>query len=311
MLTAFLELAGGFALLVLGAHGLVAGAASLAVQMGISAAVVGLTVIAYGTSLPEATVSAVSAFSGNPEIALGNVLGSNIANIGLIIGLSALLRPMPVDLSFLKRDFPILGFTTLLLILFLLDGEISRWEGILLLGGGFSYTLLLLFISRGRPNAATEEIPEIGSRKKQVAYISLGLALLLAGGKLAVNGAVDIATLLGLSERVIGLTVVAVGTSLPELAASLVAALKNQSAMAIGNILGSNIFNILFVLGLSATIAAIRVPTGIRLNIDLASMVIFTVVFGIFMLTLRRVTRWEGLLLLGGYAAYTAYLLYT
>ncbi len=311
ILMAILELVSGFVLLVLGAQGLVAGAASLAVQLGISAAVVGLTVVAYGTSLPEATVSALSALSGNSEIALGNVVGSNIANIGLIIGLAALIRPMPVDIAFLKRDSPILGVVTLLLILFLLDGEIVRWEGLCLLAGGIFYTLFLIISSRKGSQVATEEVPDIRSRKKQIAFIIGGLALLLGGGKLCVSGAVDIASALGMSERVIGLTIVAVGTSLPELAASLVAAWKKQSDIALGNILGSNIFNVLFVLGLSTAIAAIRVPTGLRLNIDLAVMVGFTVAFGVFMFTLRRVTRWEGLLLLAGYAAYTGYLLQT
>lgn len=310
ILIAITELLVGFVLLVLGAHWLVAGAASLAVQMGISTAIVGLTIVAYGTSLPEATVSAVSAFLGNPEIALGNVVGSNIANIGLIVGVSAIVRPIPVDLAFLKRDFPILGIVTALFLFFLSDGEISRWEGGLLMVAGFLYSAFLIFAANKTQNTTDEEIPDIKSRKKQIASILLGLALLLGGGKLAVSGAVDIAKTLGVSERVIGLTIVAIGTSLPELAASIVAALKKQSAIAIGNILGSNIFNIVFVLGVSCILTAIRVSTGPRLNLDLLVFIGFTAFFGFFMFTLRRIARWEGVLLLAGYIAYTGYLLY-
>ncbi|MBU1069220.1 calcium/sodium antiporter [Myxococcota bacterium] len=304
------ELIGGFLLLAVAANWLIAGASSMALQLGISASVVGLTVIAYGTSLPEMTVSAVSAVSGNPQIALGNVIGSNIANIALIIGLTALFRPMPVDKSFLRRDFPVLALVTGGVIVFLADGTISRFEGMVLFLAGLAYTVFLVISTRGkRDEAAPEDEPATGmSRPRQVLLIVLGLAGLLAGGRLGVMGAIGFAEVFGLSERVIGLTIVAIGTSLPELAASLAASFRNQSAMALGNILGSNIFNIIFVLGVSAMIHAITVPGGLPLQVDLNVMVAFTLAFGLFMLTRRRVSRLEGALLVAGYAGYTAYL---
>ena len=308
-----LELIGGFALLAISAHWLIAGASALALQVGLSASVIGLTVIAYGTSLPEMTVSTVSAISGNPEIALGNVIGSNIANIGLIIGLTALFRPLPVERAFLRRDFPILAVVTGVLIYFLADGSISRLEGAILFLAGIAYTVFLVVSTRGKADegavpAEAEQIDASMSRPKQIALIVLGLGGLIGGGRLGVMGAVDLAGAFGMSERVIGLTVVAVGTSLPELAASLMAAWRRQSGMALGNILGSNIFNIIFVLGVSALIHAITVPGGRALQIDLGTMVAITVLFGLFMLTRRRISRLEGVLLILGYAAYTAYL---
>ncbi|MBU1241681.1 calcium/sodium antiporter [Myxococcota bacterium] len=304
------ELIGGFVLLAVAANWLIAGASSMALQLGISASVVGLTVIAYGTSLPEMTVSAVSAVSGNPQIALGNVIGSNIANIALIIGLTALFRPMPVDKSFLRRDFPVLALVTGGVIVFLADGTISRFEGMVLFLAGLAYTVFLVISTRGKKDEGSNvDVPAPRmSRPRQVLLIVLGLAGLLAGGRLGVMGAIGFAEVFGLSERVIGLTIVAIGTSLPELAASLAASFRNQSAMALGNILGSNIFNIIFVLGVSAMIHAITVPGGLPLQVDLNVMVAFTLAFGLFMLTRRRVSRLEGALLVAGYAGYTTYL---
>ncbi|PKN44992.1 MAG: sodium:calcium antiporter [Deltaproteobacteria bacterium HGW-Deltaproteobacteria-17] len=309
------ELIGGFVLLAVAANWLIAGASSMALQLGISASVVGLTVIAYGTSLPEMTVSALSAVSGNPQIALGNVIGSNIANIGLIIGLTALFRPMPVDRSFLRRDFPVLALVTGGFIIFLADGTISRFEGMVLFLAGLAYTVFLILSTRGKKDeGVTEAVADTApgmSRSRQVVLIILGLAGLLGGGRLGVMGAVGIAEVFGLSERVIGLTIVAIGTSLPELAASLAASFKGQSGMALGNILGSNIFNVIFVLGVSAMIHAVTVPGGLPLQVDLGVMVSFTMAFGLFMLTRRRVSRIEGLLLVAAYAGYTAYLVAT
>jgi cation:H+ antiporter len=306
----FLQLIGGFVLLAVAANWLIAGASSLALQVGISASVVGLTVIAYGTSLPEMTVSALSAVSGRPEIALGNVIGSNIANIGLIIGLTALFRPLPVDKSFLRRDFPVMALVTGIFIYFLADGTISRFEGAVLFLAGLVYTVFLILSTRGRRDeGASGVVEEPGmTRRKQVLLIVLGLAGLLGGGRLGVMGAVGIAGTFGLSERVIGLTIVAIGTSLPELAASLAASFKKQSGMALGNILGSNIFNIIFVLGVSSMIHAIVVPGGLPLQVDLGVMVAFALLFGLFMMTRRRISRFEGALLVAGYAGYTAYL---
>ncbi len=305
-----LQLIGGFALLAVAANWLIAGASALALRVGLSASVIGLTVIAYGTSLPEMTVSTVSAISGSPEIALGNVIGSNIANLGLIIGLTALFRPLPVERSFLRRDFPILAVVTGVLIYFLADGSVDRFEGVVLTLAGVAYTIFLIVSTRGKADEGAEavEIDASMSRGKQVALIALGLAGLVGGGRLGVLGAVGVAEAIGLSERVIGLTVVAVGTSLPELAASLMAAWRGQSGMALGNILGSNIFNVIFVLGVSALIQAITVPGGRALQIDLGTMVAFTALFGLFMMTRRRISRAEGSLLVLGYAAYTAYL---
>ncbi len=310
MLWAVIQLVGGFLLLTLAADRLIAGASALALRLGISVSVVALTVVAYGTSFPEMTVSAVSALTGKPEIALGNVIGSNIANVGMIIGVAALLRPMTVLGTFMKRDYPVLLGVLVLMILFLMDGIVSRPEGAVLFALGIGYTAFLVYSAR-RERVTREEsdVPKDGSRMRQILYIVLGFAGLVAGGRVGVQGAVEIARNLGMSERVIGLTIVALGTSLPELAASLVALRRKEADLAIGNIVGSCIFNVIFVLGLSATIHAIVVPRSQQLMIDLSVMSGMALLFGVFMFTARRLTRMEGFVLLGGFVGYNAYLI--
>ncbi len=306
--------------LYLGAEWLVKGAAGLARAMGVTPLAVGLTVVAYGTSAPELVVSTVAAHAGQTDIALGNVIGSNIANLGLILGITALISPPHVGPTIWRRELPIALGAMLAIPLLLLDGGISRTEGVVLLGGALSFTLAALHWS-GRDRAAEpiEERPsdsvrvEIDpvlsdSRAKLGAFAVLGLAALVIGGKVFVTGAVGMASRLGMSERVIGLTVVAVGTSLPELAASLVAALRGHSEIAVGNVLGSNIFNVLLILGATALVHPIAASLS-SVRIDLSALGILTVVSVYSMRTKRRISRPEGVVFLVLYAAFVLFVL--
>ncbi len=299
----------GLALLVAGADWFVKGAAGLAEAFGIAPLVVGLTVVAYGTSMPELVVSAAAALDGRSAIALGNVLGSNIANIGLILGITALVSPPSVDGTIIRREVPALLIAALSLPLVLYNGVISRTEGALLFVGAivFTWTTVKFAKSAGPADplvaGAIDEVAgktARGSRLRLSVFALVGLAMLLAGGNWFVDGAVDIANAFGISERVIGLTVVAVGTSLPELAASVVAALRGHSAMAVGNVIGSNIFNIFFVLGVTGVLHPIRGDLADS-RLDVAMMLAFTVLAMLLLRSARRITRVEGGVLVACY----------
>lgn len=299
-------------LLYFGAEGLVRGSSSLALRLGVGPLLVGLTVVAFGTSTPELVVSLKAAYLGQGDISVGNVVGSNICNIGLILGFSALIIPIKVASQIVRIDTPIMIGATALALLFLRDGALSRVEGIIFFALLLVYVIFSIRLAKRQaadPLAAefTEEI-KVSKRGVwvDVALIIAGLVMLVLGARFLVDAAIDIAKAAGLSEAVIGLTIVAVGTSLPEFATSLVAALKKEADIAVGNVVGSNIFNILGILGISATVTPLS-SSGIT-GIDLGVMAAFALVLWIFSRTGFRITRVEGLAMLLGYAAYVGWL---
>lgn len=312
-----LILAGGIGVLYFGAEWLVRGSARLAASLGVSPMVVGLTVVSFGTSSPELVVAVVAALKGSADLAVGNVLGSNMANLGLILGLTALIRPLDVAARVVWREAPLMLLVTVALFPLAWDEVIGRVEGTILLMGLAGY---LLFVFR----AVGEETPEVlteyegfvkaetGSepslRLKDLGLVTLGCAALVAGGYAIVESAVFLAGYLGVPEVVMGLSVVAVGTSLPELATSVVAAFRNEADIAVGNIVGSNIFNILAILGTSAVVAPMAV-TGSMLTRELVAVLILSVMVFPMLRTGWRVQRWEGALLLGTYVVLGVWLL--
>ncbi|MET3859523.1 cation:H+ antiporter [Dietzia sp. 2505] len=340
-------LAVGFVLLVAGGESLVRGAGRLAVTLGISPLVVGLTVVAFATSTPELAVSVDAALSGHPGLAVGNVVGSNIANILLILGLTALIAPLLANSRIVRVDIPIMvGFSILLLVV-ALDGVISSLDGLLLFVGVVAYVVATVVISRRRtadPTDAPQVEPTVGdagsaegttgeqspagsgtpesaagavgvdsaeagashSVLKSSALVALGVLMLVVGARLLVTAASDLAAAWGMSDLVIGLTVVAIGTSLPELATSLVAAFRGERDLAVGNIVGSNMFNIGAVLGLTSLITPIEVAAG-AIRFDLPIMVAVALALLPIAFTGMAIKRWEGLLFAGFYAAYIAY----
>ena len=317
-------LALGVVALVAGAELLVRGAARIAARFGISPLVIGLTVVAFGTSSPELAVSAAAATSGAADIALGNVVGSNIFNVLVVLGLSAAITPIAVAREVIREQMPILIGVSVLAMLLGLNGVIGRLEGLLLFAGIIVYTVVL--VSRSRREAGARVEPMLGTALDEdeaaamargvapgmlrpLSEALVGLVLLVVGSGWLVDGATSIATALGVSELVIGLTVVAAGTSLPELATSLVAALRGERDMAVGNIVGSNIFNLLAILGAAASLA----PDGIAvspaaLSFDMPVMIAVALVCLPIFFNGQVIERWEGLILLGFYVAYTTYL---
>ena len=296
----------GGTLLYFGAEWLVRGGAGLARAFEVSPLVVGLTVISYGTSAPELAVSMLSGLDGKPQIALGNVIGSNIANIGLILGVTALIAPPRVDGSLARRELPVLLVASLALPLILVHGLAGHLVALGFVAGAIGFTYAAL--RWARPDAQPDDEPggdqpATANRLVLSGLAVLGLALLLGGGKVFVNGAIGLAHHFGMTERVIGLTVVAIGTSLPELAASLVAALRGHSELAIGNVIGSNIFNVLLILGATGLVAPLHGSLH-AMRLDLGTMLALTV-FCIWSLRRsRRVTRVEGALLTAGYCGF-------
>jgi len=307
----------GFGLLIGGAELLVRGASRLATDLGISPLVVGLTVVAFGTSSPELAVSVISAHSGQAGIALGNVVGSNVCNILLILGLSALVAPLVVSRQVVRLEVPIMVGVSVLLLLFALDGGISRIEGGLLFAGAIGYTVWSIRRSRREvresPLLETESAPRgEGGRAAQIFQILGGLVLLGGGSKWLVDSAVSIATFFGVSDLVIGLTVVAVGTSLPELATSVLASLRGERDIAVGNVVGSNIFNILVVVGLTAVVAPAGLPVPpAALSFDLPVMLAVAVACLPIFFSGHLIARWEGGLFFGYYLAYTTFIVLT
>jgi cation:H+ antiporter len=308
MVIPVIQVLGGLLLLSSGAECLVRGSAALALRFGISPLVVGLTVVAFGTSSPEIVVSLQSALKGNSALALGNVIGSNISNVALILGLSVLVRPLRVQSQVIRREIPLMIFASLLLCLLLLGGQLNRLEGLLLVLGSIGYTALAYISARkNRDKNVEEEYEEALPRPKGLAWVNVasilvGLSLLIVGANLLVAGAITIAEGFGVSQVVIGLTIVAVGTSLPELATSIAAASKDEGDIVIGNVIGSNVLNILFVLGVAALVAPIH-TNDLRL-IDLAVMAGSAAIIFPLMRRGFQLTRWEGAFLLAGYIGY-------
>ncbi|MGL5048352.1 MAG: calcium/sodium antiporter [Shewanella sp.] len=300
-----LSIIGGFIILTLGAEALVRGASSIALRLGITPLIIGLTIVAFGTSAPELAVSVKSALAGNSGIALGNVIGSNICNIGLILAITALIRPIQVQSQVVKRDIPLMILASMLFWAFLLDGELSLIDGVVLLSLLVGY---LAFSYISSKNSNDEEEIEAGPNNSLLSalFILVGISMLVGGGILFVNGAVDLAKTFGVSEVIIGLTIVAIGTSMPELVTSVLAALKGQSDIAIGNVVGSNLFNILGILGITAIVQPVS-SLGFQ-PLDFIVMLAFAIIILPFAWTGFRIGRREGSVLLLSYLGYMAYL---
>ena len=293
------------AMLYFGASWLVNGASALATRLKISSLVVGLTIVAFGTSSPELAVSVDAAVRGFSDISLGNVVGSNIVNIGLILGISALIAPLAVHKSMLKKEIPIMIGVAIILIPFSLDGKISLLEGFLMISGMMAFTY---FIYKSTKNH--DQTIQLDTKRqklaKTTALIGIGLALLASGSFLIVDNSIIVAKQVGISERVIGLTLVAIGTSLPELITSVVASKRGQSDLSIGNIVGSNIFNVLAIIGIAASISQINVNESMFL--DYVVMIAFSLVLIPLIKTKFVIKRIEGAGLVTAYVIYTVFL---
>jgi len=306
----------GLTVLVVGADVLVRGASRLAVSFGVSPLVVGLTVVAFGTSAPEMAVSVGSALAGSPDLALGNVVGSNICNVLLILGISALITPLLVDEQIIRQEIPIMIGVSALLVVMALDGHLGLVESIVLFALVIAYTVFLIVQSRRASKAVQEEfgtdLPTSAWDRHwavQVGLIATGLVMLIVGADWLVEAAVAFARAFGVSDLVVGLTVVAVGTSMPEIATSIVAAMRGQRDIAVGNVVGSNIFNILAVLGASGIASGTGLPVSeAARNFDLWVMLAVAFACLPIMITGREIARWEGGVFLAYYAAYTAWL---
>jgi len=305
----------GLVLLIWGADRFVHGAASSARNFGVPPLMIGLTIVAFATSAPELLVAVVAALRGEPGLAIGNAIGSNIVNVGLVLGLTALIRPIPLESATLRREMPALLAVSLLTVSLFLDTHLSRADGIVMLAG---LIIEMLWLARlGMRSAANDpirmdyeaEIPDNVSTKSAVIWMVIGLGVLLIGAEWLVDGSIGVAKTLGVSEVVIGITVIAIGTSLPELAVTLLSALKGEYGLAIGNIVGSNIFNLLAVLGAAAAISPVDVHPSV-LSLHIFVMVAFTLV--LFAMTYdydkkAELSRVEGLALLVAYIAYDSY----
>lgn len=298
----------GIVLVLWGADRMTDGAVALAQRMNIPQIVIGLTIVAMGTSAPELFVSLMSAIRGTADLAVGNVVGSNIFNAFLIVGVAALVAPMVISRTTVKKDIPFAVFSSILLAVLCWDADISRLDAIILFAGLIVFMLYTLHVAKKGKAEVTEEQQKNYTPLKSVLLIVLGLACLVGGSNLFVEGATKIAAAMGVSEAVIGLTVVAGGTSLPELATSVVAAYKGRSAIAIGNVLGSNVFNILMVLGATAVIHPMRIM-GITI-VDLMMMLVSVGILWLFAYTKYSVSRREGAVLILGFAVYMGWLLY-
>lgn len=323
MLLHYILLIVGFVLLYYGAEWLVKGSSSLARSMGITPIVIGLTVVAFGTSAPELVVSLVASIQNKSMIAVGNVVGSNICNIALVLGLAAFLMPISSDHSVVKRDIPLMLAISLLLLVFSWNSYISRVEGVILFTGVILYTLYNYRLSKkdnaelgeGAVSDAEAELEDIGfieSRTKQISLILVGIAGVVIGAQVLIDSAVIVMRGFGVSEKFIGLTIVAFGTSLPELATSVVAALRKEMDISIGNLIGSNVFNILSVIGAAAMVRPIPIPGGFfasGLVIDYSVMVGVSVLTWLIMWKSFKVSRAGGFVLLCSYVGYLAYLI--
>jgi len=307
-----LYLVGGLIMLFIGAEGLIRGSSNLAIKIGITPLVVGLTVVAFGTSTPELVVSLKAALLGNSSISLGNIVGSNIANIALILGVASLIRPLDVHAKVIMREIPIMIGVSVLLLLLLIDGELGFIDGLVFVSGIVTYTIVNIWMASKEKSSEVDKEFKEGLKSKLGIPVSIllmiaGLGLLIFGANLFVQSAVAIANMFNVSDAIIGLTIVAIGTSLPELITSIVAAYKKEADIAIGNVVGSNIFNILGILGITALIIPIN---SIGINFVDLGVMLFT---AIILFPLSRsgfsISRFEGALLLFGYFGYVYYLI--
>ena len=305
----------GFGLLIWGSDRFVEGAAGMARTLNVSALIIGLVIVGFGTSAPEMLVAGVAGLDGNTGLAIGNALGSNITNIALVLGATVLIVPLSVHSKLLKREFPVLFLIMGLVVILFLDGNLGRMDGLILLGGLVGFILWMIHLGKQSQNENhdplqdefEEELPEKLPIKKALVLLIVGLVVLLVGAKLVVWGAISIAQAFGVSDLVIGLTIVAIGTSLPELATTITSAKKGEHDIAIGNIIGSNMFNLLGVLGIPGVIQPELFDSNVMLR-DVPVMIILTI--ALYLMAKDRsgkagkITRVEGIGLLTAYFAY-------
>lgn len=302
----------GFVLLVIGGEFLVRSSVAISFKLNLSRMVIGLTVVSFATSAPELLVSLEAALNGYSDISLGNIIGSNIANIGLVLGITAMISPLLVDREFYRFNWPVMMIFSFLLYFFLSsEMMLSRLEGVVLLGGIVLYLILLIRRARRKPELQTEEVDpalQVTSNFKMLLWLLIGGGALWGGSELLVSGAVDLAAALGVSERVISVTMIAVGTSVPELAASVIAALKQEKAISLGNLIGSNIFNIASVLGITAIIQPIAVVSKATLSSDIFWMMGIAFILIPLALMPRKFSmgRVKGFLLVTGYVVFVS-----
>jgi len=304
----------GFVLLTVGADVLVRGASELAENLGISPLIVGLTVVAFGTSAPELAVNIQSAWANQPDIAIGNVVGSNILNILLVLGVAAVIAPLGVHKRLIQWEVPMMIGVSVLLLLLVLDGTLNRWEGVLLSCGIIFYIIFTIKTAREIDAPSDENEKKDGKSGAlhlltQVIFIIVGLGLLVLGSDWLVNGAVVIATYFGVSELIIGLTIISIGTSLPELATVIIGSLRGEQDLVVGNIIGSNLFNILLVLGVTSMITpgGLAVPHA-AIVFDMPVMIVAALACFPIFFTDYLIERWEGALFLTYYAIYATFL---
>jgi cation:H+ antiporter len=307
-----ITLLGGLLLLYIGAEWLVKGAAGLGRSIGVPSLVIGLTAVAYGTSMPELVVSSIAAVGGQSSVALGNVVGSNIANIAFVLAMVAIIAPLRIEGDSIRRELAVLLATTLVIPLLLAAGGVGRVAGLILLAGAILFTVFAVRFTGPNVNRTAVLVEgdaegagaPRGKGRAGLAVIGLtGLVLLLVGGQLFVDGATGVAARFGISDRVIGLTVAAVGTSAPELAASVVAAIRGHAGIALGNVVGSNIFNVLFVLGGAAAIAPVH-ATLAAFRLDVVYLALLSGALAVLARKHRTMRRWEGAALLISYGIY-------
>lgn len=319
MLLSFAAVLAGFVLLIWSADRFVIGASGIAVNFGVSPLIIGLTIVGFGTSAPEMIVSGVAAYEGTPNLAIGNALGSNITNIALVLGTTALVTPLIVDSKILKREYPVMFAIMLIVWALLSDGELSQVDGSILLLGMFGLMIFITLIGLrekrrtdkiGQPDPLedefSDEIPKDMSTAMAVFWLIAGMLVLLLSSRLLVWGAVNIAHAFHVSELVIGLTIVAIGTSLPELAASIASALKNEHDIAVGNIIGSNMFNLLGVLGIPGIIGSVTLEHSV-LERDYPMMILLSILLFLFAYGFKgkgKINRLEASILLLGYIGY-------
>ena len=316
-LTQLAAFAAGLVLLYYGAEWLVRGSARIARALGITPLVIGLTVVAFGTSAPELVVSVLASWRGESNVALGNVVGSNILNIALILGLSAVIHPLRVQSSLVAREMPVMIGSAIAIAVVGWNGTMSRIEGIVFLGVFVLYLWFVVALARRAPESVQVDYDEFeealkmepGDESRQWDYflVAGGLLALVVGAHLLVTAAVAFARILGISDLVIALTVVAVGTSLPELATSAIAAMRGEADIAVGNIVGSNIFNVLLILGASAVVNPLSVDPGL-MRFEIPVSIAISALLVPLALTRLTIERWEGALLLAGYVVFTVYL---
>ncbi len=303
----YILLVSGFFLLIKGADLFVDGSSAAAKKLKVSPLIIGMTIVAMGTSLPETSVSVSAALAGKNELAISNVVGSNIFNLMVVCGMCALLCPLKINGISLKRDFPFsIAIAGLLMLLGKLDGSVGHIDGVILLIVFTGFLVLMISTARKQQGADEDEIKSMPVWKL-ILFIIIGMAAIGVGGKMVVSGASDIARRFGMSDNLIGMTVVALGTSLPELVTSVVAAKKNEVDMALGNVIGSNIFNILFVLGAAAAIHPVAF-TSLNL-IDSAVLILMSGLVLLFCFRSKKLVRWQGAIMLLVYGGYTAYII--